>query len=87
MLTPVIFLFDYNILPNQPIQVGRNSYLPERNIQTGIGDIKVKIPPTCDRSGLRITFSSNLILKYMRRTRNLEEVLPLLYLKGFPPAI
>lgn len=75
------FLARYNS-PDQPVQVVRNGYLPERNIQTGIGDIKVKIPRTRDRSDSGIKFSSNLIPKYMRRTRNIEEVLPILYLKG-----
>ena len=63
-----LFLSGYNNLPNQPVQIVRNGYLPERNIQTGIADIKVKIPRTRDRSGLGIRFSSNLIPKYMRRT-------------------
>jgi hypothetical protein len=35
--------------PTQPAQVVRNGYLPERNIQTGIGDMCIKIPP-CSRS-------------------------------------
>ena len=68
--------------PTQPTQVVRNGYLPERNIQTGIGDIRVKIPRVRDRSRSGIQFTSNLIPKYMRRTKNIEELLPVLYLKG-----
>ena len=68
--------------PTQPAQVVRNGYLPERNIQTGIGDICVKIPRVRDRSRSGIQFTSNLIPKYMRRTKNIEELLPVLYLKG-----
>jgi len=77
-----IFLSHYNPLPDQPASVVRNGYLPERNVQTGIGDIKVKIPRIRDPSDSGINFSSPLIPKYMRRTRNIEEVLPILYLKG-----
>lgn len=68
--------------PTQTAQVVRNGYLPERNIQTGIGDIRVKIPRIRDRSRSGIQFTSNLIPKYMRRTKNIEELLPVLYLKG-----
>ena len=68
--------------PTQAAQVVRNGYLPERNIQTGIGDICVKIPRVRDRSRSGIQFTSNLIPKYMRRTKNIEELLPVLYLKG-----
>ncbi len=34
----------------------RNGYLPERTIQTGIGDIAVKAPRARDRSGSGIRF-------------------------------
>lgn len=68
--------------PEQPAQVVRNGYLPERNIQTGIGDITIKIPRVRDRGQSGIQFSSSLIPKYMRRTKNIEELLPVLYLKG-----
>ena len=71
-----------SLQPTQPVQVVRNGYLPERNIQTGIGDICVKIPRVRDRSRSGIQFTSNLIPKYMRRTKNIEELLPILYLKG-----
>ena len=47
-----LFLSHHNPAPQpmQPAQVVRNGYLPERNIQTGIGDICVKIPRVRDRS-------------------------------------
>ncbi len=62
-------------------RVVRNGYLPERTIQTGIGDVAVKAPRVRDRAG-EIKFSSSLLPPYLRRTRSLEELLPWLYLKG-----
>jgi putative transposase len=63
-------------------QVVRNGYLPEREIQTGIGSIPVKVPRTRDRNGSGIAFRSLLLPPYLKRTKSLEEVLPWLYLKG-----
>lgn len=62
-------------------RVVRNGYQPERPIQTGIGDVPVKQPRVRDRAG-KIKFSSNILPRYLRRTRSLEELLPWLYLKG-----
>ena len=66
------------------LQVVRNGYLPEREIQTGIGPVKVKVPKIRDKSGQGIKFNSALLPPYLRKTRSVEEVLPWLYLKGFP---
>ena len=63
-------------------QVVRNGYLPEREIQTGIGPVKVKVPKVRDKSGQGIKFNSTLLPPYLRKTRAIEEVLPWLYLKG-----
>lgn len=41
--------------------VVRNGYLPERTIQTGLGDIEIKVPKVRDRSGTGIKFNSSLI--------------------------
>lgn len=61
----------------------RNGYLPERSIQTGIGHIDVKVPRVRDREpDGNIKFKSSLIPPYLKRSRNIEEFLPLLYLKG-----
>ncbi len=38
----------------------RNGYLPERTIQTGLGDIAVKIPKIRDRTGSGLKFNSSL---------------------------
>jgi putative transposase len=62
--------------------VVRNGYLPERSIQTGLGDIGVKVPKVRDRSGSGIKFNSSLVPPYLKRTKNIEEFLPWLYLRG-----
>jgi putative transposase len=59
----------------------RNGYLPERRIQTGIGEVSVRAPRVRDRAG-ELKFSSSILPPYLRRTRSLEELLPWLYLKG-----
>jgi putative transposase len=64
--------------------VTRNGYLPERTIQTGIGDIAVKAPRVADRSKnvTKIRFTSSILPPYLKRTKSIEELLPWLYLKG-----
>jgi putative transposase len=66
-------------------RVVRNGYLPERDIQTGIGPVKVKAPRVRDRSGHRknkINFNSTILPPYLRRTKSMEQLIPWLYLKG-----
>jgi putative transposase len=60
----------------------RNGYLPEREVQTGIGAVRVKVPRVRDRSGAGIRFHSALLPPYIRRSKSLEAFLPWLYLKG-----
>lgn len=60
----------------------RNGYLPERTIQTGIGDVEIKIPKVRDRSKQGIKFNSSLLPPYLKRTKSMEELIPWLYLKG-----
>jgi transposase-like protein len=64
----------------------RNGHAPERQIQTGIGPLGVRRPKLRDRggaeSGAPIRFTSAILPAYLRRTKNLEELLPWLYLKG-----
>lgn len=62
-------------------RVVRNGHLPERRVQTGIGELPVKAPRVRDRVG-ELKFSSSILPRYLRRTRSLEELLPWLYLKG-----
>ena len=59
----------------------RNGYLPEREVQTGIGAVMVEVPRVRDRQS-KIQFSSSVIPKYLRRSVSMNEFLPLLYLKG-----
>jgi transposase-like protein len=62
--------------------VVRNGYLPEREIQTGIGPVPVKIPKVRARCGSPVTFHSALVPPYVRKSQSLEAALPWLYLKG-----
>ena len=62
--------------------VVRNGYLPERSIQTGLGEVPVKVPKVRDRSDGGIKFNSKLVPPYLKRTKNVEEFIPWLYLKG-----
>ena len=51
-------------------------------MQTGIGDVEIKVPRVRDRSGDGVTFSSALLPPYLKRARSIEELIPWLYLKG-----
>jgi len=64
--------------------VVRNGYLPERTVQTGLGDVAVKKPRVRDRrlAEEREQFESSILPRYLRRTKSMEELLPWLYLKG-----
>ena len=68
------------------LRVVRHGHLPERQVQTGIGSISVRVPRAKDRTpdaaAGRIRFRSSLLPPYLRRTRSLERLLPWLYLKG-----
>ncbi len=68
-------------------RVVRHGHGPERMIQTGIGAVPVKRAKLRDRaaevSGAdRITFTSALLPKWSRRTKSLDALLPVLYLRG-----
>jgi len=72
---------------NQGCQrITRNGYLPEREIQTGVGPVAVKAPRVRDRGPEeetgRIRFSSSILPPYLRKTKSMEELIPWLYLKG-----
>ena len=62
--------------------VVRNGYLPERDIQTGIGQVTVKVPKVRAKTGEPVTFQSALVPPYVRKTKTLEAAIPWLYLKG-----
>lgn len=80
------FLGNYqnDLLEDGRKRLVRNGYLPERDIQTGIGSVEVQVPRVRDRGSVapKITFFPQWIPKYMRRTISLDKLLPLLYLKG-----
>ena len=65
-------------------RVVRTGYLPERPIQTPLGDIRVQQPRVRDRRPVeeRETFRSAILPPYLRRTASLEALYPWLYLKG-----
>jgi len=62
--------------------VVRNGFLPKRTVQTGLGDVEIQLPKVRDKSQQGIKFNSLLIPPYLKRTESIEELLPVLYLKG-----
>src|SRR5688572_8086883 len=73
-------------LPDGRDRLVRHGYGPERMIQTGIGPVAVSRVKIRDRGaasdGDRVRFSSSILPKWARRTRSLEALLPVLYLRG-----
>ena len=68
-------------------RVVRHGHLPERDVMTGIGPVPVKQPRVRDRGATaddpgRIRFSPAILPPYMRRSKSIETLLPILYLKG-----
>ena len=60
----------------------RNGFLPERELQTGVGPVTVRIPKVRAKTGDPVTFRSARVPPYVRKMRSLEAALPWLYLKG-----
>ena len=74
-------------LPDGRQRVVRHGYGPERSIQTGIGALEVRRPKVRDRAeGVpgekRIRFNSGILPRWARRSRSLDALLPVLYLRG-----
>jgi putative transposase len=66
-------------------RVVRHGHLPEREIMTGIGPVAVRQPRVRDREangGEQIRFTPTILPPYARRTKSLEVLIPILYLKG-----
>jgi putative transposase len=67
-------------------RVVRHGHDPVRTIQTGIGPVEVQKPKARDRgapeAGERIRFASSILPKWARRTKSLDALLPVLYLRG-----
>jgi transposase-like protein len=75
------------ILPDGRQRVVRHGYGPERSIQTGIGALDVRRPKVRDRAAdvpaeKKIRFRSVILPKWARRSRSLDTLLPVLYLRG-----
>jgi transposase-like protein len=66
-------------------QVVRNGYLPDRDLVTGIGPVRIRQPRLDDRV-LKETseerFSSEILPRYLRRMPSVDNLIPILYLKG-----
>ena len=65
--------------------VVRNGHRPLRTIVTGAGPVQIATPRVDDRVLAQHDeprFTSTLIPPYLRRTKHIEELLPVLYLKG-----
>ena len=65
--------------------VTRNGYNLARNIVTGAGQLKIQTPRVDDRildETNEPRFKSSFVPPYLRRTKNMDELIPLLYLKG-----
>lgn len=68
----------------------RHGHGPERTIQTGIGPVPVRRAKVRDRGaddglgedGERVPFTSAILPKWARRTKSLDALLPVLYLRG-----
>ena len=65
----------------------RHGHLPEREVMTGIGPVAVRQPRVRDRAtaagdAARIRFTPAILPPYLRRSKSIETLLPVLYLKG-----
>jgi putative transposase len=67
-------------------RIVRHGHGPERLVQTGIGPVAVRRVKLRDRGagagGERIRFTSAILPRWARRTRSLDALLPILYLRG-----
>ena len=65
--------------------VVRNGYHPQRNIVTGIGPMTIKAPRVDDRKidpERKNPFTSAILPRYLRKIPSIDNLLPVLYLKG-----
>ncbi|WP_046007481.1 IS256 family transposase [Pseudoalteromonas rubra] len=81
-LAELLEQFSHERLDDGRLRVVRNGYQPERMIQTGLGDIPVRVPKVRDRKDKEVKFNSKLVPPYLKRTKNIEELVPWLYLRG-----
>ena len=73
-------------LPDGRDRVVRHGHGPERAIQTGVGPVEVRRAKVRDRGKVgaaeKIRFTSSILPKWARRTKSLDALLPILYLRG-----
>jgi putative transposase len=73
-------------LPDGRDRVVRHGHGPQRAIQTGVGPIEVRRAKVRDRADVaaeeKIRFTSSILPKWARRTKSLDALLPILYLRG-----
>jgi putative transposase len=73
-------------LPDRRDRMVRHGHGPERQMQTGIGPVAVQRVRLRDRgageAGERIRFTLAILPRWARRTRSLDGLLPILYLRG-----
>jgi putative transposase len=73
-------------LPDGRDRVVRHGYGPDRAIQTGVGPVEVRRAKVRDRGEVgaeeKIRFTSSILPKWARRTKSLDALLPVLYLRG-----
>jgi len=79
--------FADDLLPDGRQRVVRHGYGPQRSVQTGIGAIDVRRPKVRDRTtdvaeAEKARFTSNILPRWARRSRSLDALLPVLYLRG-----
>jgi putative transposase len=76
--------------------VTKNGFGPERELQTGLGSIPVSRPKVRyrgnDENKPAVSFTSQLLPAYLKRTKSVEQLIPWLYLRGistgdFPQAL
>jgi putative transposase len=69
-------------LPDGRPQLVRNGTHAARQVTIGSGQIMVQVPRTRRRGKDVENYSSSILPKYMRRSPKIDEVIPILYLKG-----
>ena len=79
--------FSEDLLADGRQRMVRHGAGPERVIQTGIGPIEVRRQKVRDRSvdvpaEAKIRFTSHILPKWSRRSKSLDALLPVLYLRG-----
>jgi transposase-like protein len=73
-------------LPDGRDRIVRHGHGPQRSIQTGVGPVEVRRAKVRDRGDVgtkeKIRFTSAILPKWARRTKSLDALLPVLYLRG-----